>query len=70
MILQNSGLICHLKFELLQHYYVSKDNLKLNCFRSLSFPRFLTNKHQWPPGDDSIMFYDFWFVYYDLDGVA
>ena len=35
MMLQNSGMICHWKFELLQHYHVSKCDLKPICFRSL-----------------------------------
>ena len=29
MMLQNSGMICHWKFKLLQHYHVSKHNLNL-----------------------------------------
>ena len=40
MMLQNSGMICHWKFELLQHYHVSKGDLKLICFRRFSLHRF------------------------------
>ena len=40
MMLQNSGMICHWKFELLLHYHVLKGDLKLICFRSLSLLRF------------------------------
>ena len=40
MMLQNSGMICHRKFELLQHYHVSKRDLKPICFRSLFFLSF------------------------------
>ena len=35
MTLQNSGMISHWKYELLQHYLVSKRDLKPFCFRSL-----------------------------------
>ena len=35
MMLQNSGMIFHWKFQLLQHYHVSKHDLKPICFRSL-----------------------------------
>ena len=40
MMLQNFGMICHWKFELLLHYQVSKGDLKLMCSRSLFHPRF------------------------------
>ena len=40
MMLQNSGMICHWKFELPQHFYVSKGNIKPICFRSLSLHSF------------------------------
>ena len=40
MMLQNSGIICYWKFELLLHYHVLKGNLKLICFRSFSLLRF------------------------------
>ena len=40
MMLQNSGMICYWKFELLLHYHVSKGDLKLIYFRSLCLPRF------------------------------
>ena len=36
----NSSMICHWKFKMLLHFYVSKGNLKLTCFRSLSHCRF------------------------------
>ena len=35
MMLRNLGMICHWKFELLQHYHVSKCSLKPTCFRCL-----------------------------------
>ena len=50
-MLQNAGMICHWKFELLLHFH---GDLKLNCFRSL-FPSlgFLSTVHwsfpwRWP----------------------
>ena len=49
MMLQNYGMICHWKFELLLHFHVSKGNLKLVCFRILSSLGFLTTEHRWSP---------------------
>ena len=42
MMLQNSGMICHWKFELLLHFHVSKGDLKPICLRILSLPSFST----------------------------
>ena len=38
MMLQNFGMICLWKFELLLHNHASKGDLKLICFRSLFLP--------------------------------
>ena len=40
IMLQNPGMICHWKVKQLPHFHVSKGDLKLICFRSLSLPRF------------------------------
>ena len=50
MMLQNSGMICHWKLELLLHDHVSKSDLKLICFRSLfllSFSCYRTPMMPW-----------------------
>ena len=41
VMLQNFGMIFHWKLVLFLHYQVSKGDLKLICFRSLSLPRSL-----------------------------
>ena len=50
MMLQNSGMICHWKLELLLHYHISKYDLKPICFRSpflLSFSYYQTLMIPW-----------------------
>ena len=53
LMFQNSGMICHWKFDLLIYYHVSKGDLKLICFRGLSLPRF---SYYQTPGNDPVMF--------------
>ena len=60
-MLQNSGMICLWKFELLQRYHVSKGDLKPTCFRSLSLLSFLSL----PNTDDPLVTTLLWFSTYD-----
>ena len=46
MMLQNSGMICYWKFELLLHYHVSKCDLKPICLRSLFLLSIFATEHQ------------------------
>ena len=57
-----NGMICHWKFKLLQHYHVSKCNLKPICFRSL----FLLSFFLLPNTDDPLVTILLWFTTYDL----
>ena len=57
----SAGMICHWKFELLQHYHVSKHDLKPIYFRHLSLlSLFRATEHRWSSGDDRAMYYDIW----------
>ena len=61
MMLQNSGMICHWKFELLQHYHASKHNSKPTCSRSL----FHLSFSLLPNTDDPLVTTLLWLMIYD-----
>ena len=75
MMAQNSLMICHWKFELLQHYHVSQRDLKPICFRSLfllSFPCYRTPMILWwqPCYGLWLMIYALWFGWCALESVS
>ena len=61
MMLQNSGMICHWKFKLLQHYHASKCDSKPTCFRSL----FLLSFSLLPNTDDPLVTTLLWLMICD-----